>query len=259
MHRQRSAVAAVQHRPALDAELRGARPGGGAHAADRRDGVRGSAERRLLRRSRRDLRPRRPPAVPAPAPAPLGGRGQRRPARHAERAHDRDPGPDRRADEERQEADRPVEPALGARHLGRGEPPVGAGARPLPRCQRQRTAQHRFLGAGLAARQPALQRGRRPARQEGPVERDTAERRRGVRAVREAARAREAPARAVPGRLPEPRCAHRRSRRPGRDPADGHPARGRARFPELHGPDARGHAAPERRDPAGLEPEARSD
>ena len=53
---------AVQHRPALDAELRGARGGRGAHAAERRDGVRRAAQRRLLRRPRRDLRPRRPAA-----------------------------------------------------------------------------------------------------------------------------------------------------------------------------------------------------
>ena len=119
-----SAVAAVQHRAALDAELRGARAGGGAHAADRRDGLRRPAERRLLRRPRRDLRPRRPAAVPEPAPDPVRGGGQRRPARDAERAHDRDPDPDQQPDQGRNEADRRDELEVGARHLG------GASRRP---------------------------------------------------------------------------------------------------------------------------------
>ena len=48
--------------PALDAELRRSRGRRGAPPADRRDGVRRSAERRLLRRPGRDLRPRRPSA-----------------------------------------------------------------------------------------------------------------------------------------------------------------------------------------------------
>ena len=39
-------------------------------AAERREGVRRPAERRLLRRPRLDLRPRRPAAVPEPAPDP---------------------------------------------------------------------------------------------------------------------------------------------------------------------------------------------
>ena len=99
--------------------------GGRAHAADRGDGLRRPAERRLLRRPRCDLRPRRPPSVPEPAPDPVGRGGERRPARDAERAHDRDADPDQEPDQGRDEADGRDELEVGARHLGRGEPPVG--------------------------------------------------------------------------------------------------------------------------------------
>ena len=71
------AVPAVQHRTALDTELRPPRQAGRAHAPGRRQGLRRAARRRLLRRPRLGVRPARPAAVPEPAPDP--GR-HRRPA-----------------------------------------------------------------------------------------------------------------------------------------------------------------------------------
>ena len=55
-------------------------------------------------------------------------------------------------------------------------------------------AAHGTVGAGLAARQPAVQRGHRAARRQGPLERAAAGGRRRVRQVRRAARARGAAA-----------------------------------------------------------------
>ena len=66
--------------PALDAELRRPRGGGRASPAVRRDGLRRPAERRLLRRPRLGLRPRRHPAVPEPPSDPDGRGAGRRPA-----------------------------------------------------------------------------------------------------------------------------------------------------------------------------------
>ena len=57
---------AVQHRSALDAELRRARRAGDAQPRRRPDRVRRSAARGLLRRPRVDLRPRRPAPVREP-------------------------------------------------------------------------------------------------------------------------------------------------------------------------------------------------
>ena len=75
-------------------------------------------------------------------------------------------------------------------------------------------------------------------------------RRRVPRAVRQAARAGQAAARALPGRVPEPGGADRRPRRPRRDPAHRAAERHRPRVPELHRQGPRRHAAPQRGDPA---------
>ena len=57
-------------------------------------------------------------------PTPADGRRQR--AAGVQRAHDRDPGPDRRADPRRQDADRPRwQPKLGDRRVGLGAPAEG--------------------------------------------------------------------------------------------------------------------------------------
>ena len=114
----------------------------------------------------------------------------------------------------------------------------------------------RAVGAGLAPRQPALQRGDRAGRGQGPLERGRPERRQGLREVRQAAGAREAPAGPLSRRVPEPRRVHQGPGGPRGDPAHGHPERHRPRVPELHRAEAVGHAAAERRDPADhLEPE----
>ena len=79
------------HRPALDAELRAARPGRGHEPRGRRPGLRRPARGRVLRRHRRDLRPGRDPQ----------GRRQRGRRegllRRLRRPCDRAPDPDRAA------------------------------------------------------------------------------------------------------------------------------------------------------------------
>ena len=113
------AVPAVQHRPALDAELhepRERRRFRRCRPARRSSPASGTT---VLRRPGLDLRPRRPAAVPEPAPDPDGGIEQRRHARHAERALDRDPGADLEADEGRLGADEPDELEGRARRLRR--------------------------------------------------------------------------------------------------------------------------------------------
>ena len=105
------------------------RRGGGPLAARRHLGVRGPAERRLLRRPRRDLRPRRHQGAQQPAPDPDADREERRSAEDHEHPHDRDQGPDQDADQGRLGPDRPVEGRLGPRHLGRSEPSQGRTSR----------------------------------------------------------------------------------------------------------------------------------
>ena len=89
---------AVQHRSPLDAELRLTRLCGGASTAVRRDGVRRPAQRRLLRRPRRDLRPRRHQGAPGAPPDHVGPGDQRRSVEDAEYPHDRDQGADHAPD-----------------------------------------------------------------------------------------------------------------------------------------------------------------
>ena len=64
--RQAPRVPAVQHRAGVDAELRRARRPGDSSRRRRSHRVRGAATRRVLRRPRGDLRPRRPAPVPEP-------------------------------------------------------------------------------------------------------------------------------------------------------------------------------------------------
>ena len=82
-------------------------------------------------------------------------------------------------------------------------------------------------------------------------------RRQGLREVRQPARAGQAAAGALPGRVPEPGEVHEAAGGPERDPADRHPDGGRARVPELHRPGEGGHAAAQRRHPAVEEPRTR--
>ena len=79
------AVAAVQRRAALDAELRRPSPTSAIFdLGDGDQGLRRPAARRLLRRPRLGLRPRRAAPVPEPAPDPDAGRaGDQRPARRS--------------------------------------------------------------------------------------------------------------------------------------------------------------------------------
>ena len=114
-------------------------------------------------------------------------------------------------------------------------------------------ARGRPVGAGLAARQPAVQRGDRADGRQGPLERAAAGgRQRSSLDVRPAPRAGRAAAGAVPGRVPEPgRADTAAAGRPGGDPADraSRPASSRA---SRTSPGRRyaDHAAAEHGDPA---------
>ena len=126
--RRGPAAAAVQHRAALDAELRRPRRRGDVRPRRRGPLLRRPAPRRLLRRPRLGVRPRRPAAVPEPPPDPPAGEpdaGDRRVQRAAgvQRPHDRHPGADRAAHRRRHRADRP-----------------DGGRRPSSACGRRRTA-----------------------------------------------------------------------------------------------------------------------
>ena len=92
-----------------------------------------------------------------------------------------------------------------------------------------RVRRPRSLGAGLAAGQPAVQRGHRPDGAEGRLERPTAEGRQRLREVRQPPGAGQAAAGALPGRLPAPRGVPQGAGGPERDPADRHPVGSRAR------------------------------
>ncbi len=93
-----------------------------------------------------------------------------------------------------------VEPDGSARHLERRQPAEGPDLRRPDAPGRGLRA----LGSGVAARQPALQRGDRPTRQEGRMERRQPRRRCRIPAERAASRARRAPSDALPGCLPQP-------------------------------------------------------
>ena len=157
--------------PALDAELRRARRSRRALARRERNGLRRAAERRLLRRPRRGLRPRRPAAVPEPPPHPdAGGSGRRR---HEDAQHPLDRRSRCRSRASRRTARCRATSMSATSVLGIW----GAASRRKVRIDgrgERREARGRPVGAGLAPRQPALQRGDRPARGEGRVERDAA-------------------------------------------------------------------------------------
>ncbi len=124
-----------------------------------------------------------------------------------ERAHDRDPDPDQAPHPRRIGSVEPDGGEIGARHLGRRQPPQDPGDRQAKRQGRR----IRPVGPGLETRQPAVQRGRRADGQEGPLERPPSGRRQGVRQVRRAPRAGQAVAGPLSGCLPEARGAERRS------------------------------------------------
>ena len=93
----RASDAARQHRPALDAELRRARGGGGDDLPATGSRSSPASGRSVLRRSRLDLRPGGPPSVQPVPPDPARGSAGRRLACQQQHALDRDPGSDRGA------------------------------------------------------------------------------------------------------------------------------------------------------------------
>ena len=182
--------------------------------AVRRDGVRGSAERRLLRRPRRDLRPRRHQGAQQPPPDPDADGDERRPAEDAEHPRDRDQGADLDADEGRLGPERPVEAPSPCSASG--------AARAGARCTSQ--DKHKKLKSGPWTQvsrlgNPLFNEVIVPVGDKDRVERGRPDRRQGLREVREAAGAREAPAGPLPRRVPEPRRVHEGPGGPPRDPA----------------------------------------
>ncbi len=190
--------------PRSTPELRARSPRQAVHTLGRRpDGVRRPARRRLLRRPRRDLRPRRPAAVPEPAPDPdrptRAGRQRDRTASTCTPSRSRCPISELTAD-----GSTPTDvrrPPVGHRRLGRGQPRSGRGsATPRPDDHAGRP-----LGAGLPAGQPAVQRGDHADGREGQLEHASTRPTTGSSLQYVAApRARRAAAGALPGRVPEP-------------------------------------------------------
>ena len=250
------ALAAVQHRPALDAGLPGAGRGRRARpAAAARRSSPGSATRAssstwarsstsaTCGRSRTSTSSPTSPAMGVDATAKL----------NVHTIAIRVPISDLTRDGSTPNDPMSRKAVLGI--WGAREPPQGAPDRPgQPGARRVGP-----VGPGLAARQPAVQRGRGAAGRQGPLERARpARRRRGLRQVRRAPRAREAAQRALPGRVPEPRGADEAAGRPRRDPADRAAGGDHPGLPELHGQDAGRHAAAQRRDPADVVARTRS-
>ena len=142
----------------------GARRRGDLRRRRRDQGLRRPAPRRLLRRPRLGLRPRRPAPVPEPAPDPDAGRGRGQRAAGVQRPHDRDPGADHPAHRDGKRPTDPLAPNADDRRVGVGVPPEG----PLP--GRRLRLPGRAVHAGVAARQPAVQRGHRADGPQGRVE-----------------------------------------------------------------------------------------
>ena len=139
---------------------------GDPHHRPQPPGLRRSARRRVLRRPRQHLRPRHAAAVPDGPPDPVRRRDGRQRAAGIQRAHDRAPGPDQRPDPRRQHSQGRAGPEVRHRRLRHREPP----AVPDPRRPGWRPDLARPVQAGLAAGQPAVQRGHRADGREGQVE-----------------------------------------------------------------------------------------
>ena len=123
--------------------------------------------------------------------------------------------PIRRPDARRLDAHRRAGADVGDRRLGRGEPAEGARVRDGTGA----ASSVGSVGAGVAARQPAVQRGHRADGPQGRVERVGPDQDVEFAQYVAPTRAGDAAAGAVPRRVPEPRRAQRRPRRPAGDPA----------------------------------------
>ena len=234
----------------LDPRLR--RPHDPGDPDDRLEQVlRGAARRRLLRRPRLDLRPRRAAPLRAGLPAQGHGRGRHQLARQPERAQHRDAGADHRADEGLDDPDVVHRRELDHRRVHDGQPPEGPPLRRLERVGRERDL--RPVDAGLAPRDAAHQRGHHPDGRQGLLEHAVAEERRAVLPVLRPPVARGTAERAVPRCVPEPRGVHGQQGQYASGPRRG-AAHGRAAplpgVPELHRADEVRHAAAQRGDPA---------
>ena len=167
-------------------------------------------------------------------PSADGGRGQRRCRAFNVHTH-RAAG----ADHATSPATATARPTLDAAASVIGVWAVGQPAE-VPDVRQRRTGRvrrPRSVAAGLAAGQPAVQRGHRPDGREGPVER-----RRPARATRTFAKYVNHPELAgllpvlYPGVFPNLAAYTQAAGRPARDPAHRHPEGRRARVPELHRP-----------------------
>ena len=167
----------------------------------RHRGLRRPAARRLLRRPRRGVRPRRAAAVPEPAPDP-DARGPGVNALRSFNVHTiAIQIPITRLT---RDGSKPSDPMAQQRHDRRvGVSPPAEGARARQR-QGRRASDRSSRCRASATRCSTRSSSRWAARTSGTP---TARRRQGLRAVRRPARAGEAAARPVSGRVPEPRGA----------------------------------------------------
>ena len=235
-----AALPALQRRHAVDPQLRPLAADAVAQAEDRREGLRRAARRRVLRRPRRHLRPRH--AAPVREHAPASARPcSTTPARRStpptsstctaspSRCRSR-PGTPRR--HQRSARARPgavigVWTSASRRQVqvrnddGKARRPRGRPLRP-----------------GLAARQPAVQRGHRADGAEGPVEQPAAAATTsGSPSFVSQPELADAAAGALPGPVPQPGQARQgrdAPRRPAGDPAHRHPGRTDRPLPEQH-------------------------
>ena len=168
--------------------------------------------------------------------------------RRGERAQHRPAGADREIAHGGAQALEPDGDARLRRHLDHRQPPAGPG---LGSSGGDRS-RVRALGPGLAPRQPTRQRGARPARGKGLLERAAAAQRQAVRCRCGAPRARLAAQCALPGGVPESRGRHQGTSRPRGDLPHRHPrGRGLEGLPEPHRaryrPTCSGSTSPSRR------------
>ena len=240
---------AGQRRHPQHTELR--RPGrpGGARPAQRREGLRRTACRRLPRRPRQHLRPRSAATVQQRTPrvAARDGRDQRSPG--LQRAHAGDPGADQGP------RGWPWQGPCGGQLRHRG----------VDHASRQKSrvfdsAQGKFVGHGPYKQvsrlgNPLFNEVLIPMADKDywnsrPPSGDA----RYTQNVGKPELAGLLPV-ALPGRVPQAQGLHQAASRPRRDPAHGHPVRRGPRVPELHRRHQGGHGAAQRRDPADQEGE----
>ena len=202
-------VPAVQRRPEVDAQLRGARrtPRSRLSPTVRRCSP-GSGPRASTSTSGRSSTSAPSGRSSSSTSSDAGQRDGGERNEGSQRALDRVAGPDDAPDRRRQPADRSEECALGDRRVDDGVPATRALQLREPR-RLEQSGERRAVDPGLTPGQPVVQRGARADGAQGRLEQRLAVRRQPVRRRRAAPGAREAAPGPLPGRVPEPGRARR--------------------------------------------------